>query len=184
MKRIRLTYLVLTALFVAIGVLLPIAFHSINMFGAIFLPMHIPVILCGLICGPLLGVVAAIMTPLLSSVITGMPVIYPVAVAMIFELATYAVVAGVMFRLLKKLNIILALYISLVCAMLLGRGVLGVVSYILYGVLGNGYTFSAFIASAFITAWPGIIIQLVIIPWLYIFLKKAKLIKNYQGGNQ
>ena len=110
-----------------------------------------------------------------------MPVIYPVAVAMIFELTTYAVVAGVMFRLLKKLKLILALYVSLVSAMLFGRAVLGAVSYILYGVLGDGYTFTAFITSAFITAWPGIIIQLVIIPWLYFFLKKAKLINEYRG---
>jgi len=181
MKKIRVKDLVLTSLFVAIGVLLPIVFHSINILGIVFLPMHIPVILCGFICGPLLGGVAAIITPLLSSVITGMPVIYPVAVAMVFELTSYAVVAGVLFRLLKKLKLILALYISLVSAMLLGRAVLGAVSYILYGVLGNGYTFTAFITSAFITAWPGIIIQLVIIPWLYFFLKKAKLINEYRG---
>ncbi|NCA92532.1 ECF transporter S component [bacterium] len=183
MKKIKVGDIVLTALFVAIGVLLPIAFHTINMFGIIFLPMHIPVILCGFICGPLLGGVAAIIIPLLSSAITGMPVIYPVAVVMVFELVTYAVVSGTMLRALKKINLIFALYLSLFCAMLLGRAVLGAVSFLLYGVLGNGYTFSGFIMSAFVTALPGIIIQLVIIPWLYFFLKKAKLIKDCRIKN-
>lgn len=176
MKKIKVKDMVLTALFIALGVILPIIFHAADLLAKIFLPMHIPVILCGFICGPLLGAVAAIATPLLSSAITGMPVIYPVGVAMVFELLTYAVVAGVMLRALKKTNIILALYISLITAMILGRIVLGGVSFLLYGVLGKGYTFAMFISSAFVTALPGIIIQLVLIPWIYIFLKKAKLI--------
>ena len=44
--------IVLTGLFIALGLVLPMAFHSIPNAGNIFLPMHIPVLLCGLVCGP------------------------------------------------------------------------------------------------------------------------------------
>ena len=43
--------LVSCALCIAIGVLLPMAFHVIPNAGSIFLPMHIPVLICGLFCG-------------------------------------------------------------------------------------------------------------------------------------
>lgn len=40
--------LVSGALCIAIGVLLPMAFHVIPNGGSVFLPMHIPVLICGL----------------------------------------------------------------------------------------------------------------------------------------
>ncbi len=43
--------LVSGALCIAIGVLLPMAFHVIPNGGSVFLPMHIPVLICGLFCG-------------------------------------------------------------------------------------------------------------------------------------
>ena len=43
--------LVSCALCIALGVLLPMAFHVIPNAGSIFLPMHIPVLICGLFCG-------------------------------------------------------------------------------------------------------------------------------------
>ncbi len=69
----KIKKLILTGLCVAIGVVLPVALHSVPNGGSIFLPMHIPVILCGLICGPLFGLACGILTPLLSSLLTGMP---------------------------------------------------------------------------------------------------------------
>lgn len=35
----------------ALCVVLPMAFHAIPNAGSIFLPMHIPVLLCGFLCG-------------------------------------------------------------------------------------------------------------------------------------
>ena len=48
MKRSSTRRLVMAALCVALGVVLPMAFHSVPRGGSIFLPMHIPVLLCGL----------------------------------------------------------------------------------------------------------------------------------------
>ena len=43
--------LVSCALCIAIGVLLPMTFHVIPNGGSVFLPMHIPILICGLFCG-------------------------------------------------------------------------------------------------------------------------------------
>ena len=85
--------LVLAALCVALGVVLPVAFHSIPNAGSVLLPMHIPVLLCGLVCGPVYGLLSGILTPLLSSMITGMP---PMAYlpGMLCELSAYGLAAG------------------------------------------------------------------------------------------
>ena len=43
--------LVLSAMFLAIGLVLPFFIGQIPAIGKMLLPMHIPVLLCGLICG-------------------------------------------------------------------------------------------------------------------------------------
>lgn len=42
---------IITAVCIALSVVLPQAFHAIPNAGAVYSPMHIPVLLCGLICG-------------------------------------------------------------------------------------------------------------------------------------
>lgn len=85
--------LVSSALCIAIGVLLPMAFHVIPNGGSVFLPMHIPVLICGLFCGAPYGLACGIITPFLSSMTTGMPpaMILP---QMMIELAVYGLVTG------------------------------------------------------------------------------------------
>ena len=80
--------LVLAALCVALGVVLPVAFHSIPNAGSVLLPMHIPVLLCGLVCGPWFCLGCGALTPMLSSLATGMP---PAAIlpGMLCQLAVY-----------------------------------------------------------------------------------------------
>ena len=60
--------LVLAALCVALGVVLPVAFHSVANAGSIFLPMHIPVLLCGIICGWPYGLACGVLTTKRSSI--------------------------------------------------------------------------------------------------------------------
>ena len=43
--------IVLTAVCAALCVVVPMAFHAIPNAGYVFLPMHIPVLLCGIVCG-------------------------------------------------------------------------------------------------------------------------------------
>ena len=166
-QAVRLTE---TALCIALGLLLPTVFHAFGA-GNVLLPMHIPVLLCGLLCGWQYGAVCGIVVPFLSSVFTGMPPIFPVGTAMIFELCAYGLLAGLFYR-VRNWNV----YAALIGAMLGGRLVSGVANTVLMGIAGKPYGFSIFLSSAFITAWPGIVLQLVLIPILILSLQKSGLI--------
>ena len=51
----RTNNLIIAAMCAALCVLLPMAFHAIPNAGSIFLPMHIPILLCGSLCGSLIS---------------------------------------------------------------------------------------------------------------------------------
>ena len=165
--------LILAGLCVALGIVLPIAFHSIANAGSILLPMHIPVLLCGLLCGWPYGLACGVLAPLLSSLITGMP---PMAFlpSMLCELAVYGFVSGLLMRYVKTGKLLADLYISLVGAMLLGRLVLGLLNAVLFRA--GEYSVALWTTSASVTALPGIVIQLAVIPVLVFALKKSNLI--------
>lgn len=88
----------LAALFLAIGLILPFITMQIPAVGKMLCPMHIPVLLCGYVCGWPYGLIVGIITPLLRGVLFGMPAIFPNAVCMAFELATYGFVAGILSK--------------------------------------------------------------------------------------
>lgn len=165
--------LVYAAVCVTLGVLLPTIFHLAGSgAGRALLPMHIPVFLCGFICGPVWGLICGLVVPFFASFVTGgAPPLYPVAISMALELATYGLVSGLVF----KPNNVLRMYIALVAAMLAGRAVMGIANALMLGLAGK-YSFSAFLNGAFIEAFPGIIIQLILIPILILALTKAGLI--------
>ena len=162
--------LVSSALCIAIGVLLPMAFHVIPNGGSVFLPMHIPVLICGLFCGAPYGLACGIITPFLSIMTTGMPpaMILP---QMMIELAVYGLVTGLCEKNINFKNEMPKLYISLIIAMLAGRIVNGLVNTFVLST--QGYTLSVFMTASFITCLPGIIIQLIIVPILVRILNKT-----------
>ena len=121
----------LTAVCIALCVVLPIAFHSIPDAGSVFLPMHIPVLICGMICGWPYGFICGLMGPLLSSALTGMP---PIAIlpAMMLECGTYGMVSGIMLKLVHTRSTYGDLYIALVTAMLAGRVMSGIAKALIF----------------------------------------------------
>lgn len=179
MNRTAVKKLTLSAMFLALGLLLPFLTGQIQQFGSMLLPMHLPVLLCGLICGWKYGLVVGTATPLLRSLLFSMPPFFPTAVAMAFELATYGCMTGVFLLLLgRRLRHPLAkVYVALVPAMLLGRIVWGGVMTVLMGLGKVTFSFSVFLTSAFVTAIPGIVLQLVLIPALVLLLQHAGLWK-------
>lgn len=162
--------LVTTAMLIAVGLVLPSFFHALGG-GAVMLPMHIPVLICGLVCGWPYGAVCGFILPLLSS-FTGMPLL-PVAFTMAFELCTYGLVSGLLYRAFRQ-----NLYVSLVGAMLVGRAVSGVANAILMGVMGKAYGLGAFLTASFVTGLPGIIVQLVVVPLVVVALTKAGFVES------
>ena len=169
MQRGNTIKMVLSALFLASGILLPVLFHAVGWSGAIFLPMHIPVILCGFICGAGWGGIVGAFVVFLSSAITGMPILYPVAVYMACELATYGIVCGLLRYISNSI-------IVLIVAMIAGRLILGIVQFLLLSIGGQSFVFKTFVTGAFVTALPGIIIQIIVIPILMFSLRKTRLI--------
>ncbi|MBQ2461251.1 MAG: ECF transporter S component [Clostridia bacterium] len=173
----KLTY---SALFLALAMVLPFVTGQIPQIGSMLSPMHIPVLLCGFLCGWPWGLAVGVIAPMLRSVIFGMPAMFPGAVAMTFELATYGAVSGLLYKLLPRRKP--GVYIAIVAAMLLGRIVWGIARLILAGLSGQTFTWALFMAGAFTNAVPGIILHIVLVPLLVIVMEKAGLSLNKQGG--
>lgn len=172
MVKERTKQLVLAGFFMALGLLLPFLTAQVPALGARFLPMHIPVLLCGFVLGGPLGLLVGLTTPLLRSLLFGMPPMFPTAAAMAFELAAYGLIAGWVYARTSSV------FPALISAMLGGRVVWGVVSFILYGLSGSTFGWQVFAAGAFINALPGIIFQLIAIPLLVLGLQKARVIQT------
>ncbi|MBQ6507178.1 MAG: ECF transporter S component [Clostridia bacterium] len=169
----KMTY---AALYLAIAMVLPFVTGQIPEIGAMLSPMHIPVLLCGFMCGWPWGLAVGLIAPLLRSVIFGMPVMFPGAVAMAFELATYGCVSGLLYHLLPKKA--WCTYAVLVISMIAGRVVWGIARLILAGLSGGSFTWALFIAGAVTNAIPGIILHLALIPVLVIAMNRAGLSLN------
>ncbi len=159
--------MITTALCIALGLVLPSAFHLVGA-GSVFLPMHIPVLLCGLLCGWQYGAVCGGIVPLLSSVVTGMPPIFPTAPAMMLELCAYGCLTGLLYRQLRW-----PLYPALLGAMLGGRVVSGLANALFLGLAGQPYGITMFLTAAFVTGLPGIAIQILFVPLFVLALQKA-----------
>ncbi len=168
----KLLKMIWAAMFLALAYVLPFFTGQIPQIGAMLLPMHIPVLLCGFICGWPWGLAVGFLAPLLRSAMLGMPVMFPKAVCMAFELATYGAVAGFLYRIFPKKKRFV--YCALLGAMILGRIVWGIAMSLCIGITGNPFGFSAFLAGAVTNAVPGIIIQIILIPVLIIALEKNK----------
>ena len=169
----KMTY---AALYLAIAMVLPFVTGQITEIGAMLSPMHIPVLLCGFMCGWPWGLAVGLIAPLLRSVVFGMPVMFPGAVAMAFELATYGCVSGLLYHLLPKKA--WCTYAVLVISMIAGRIVWGIARLILAGLSGGSFTWALFIAGAVTNAIPGIILHLALIPVLVIAMNRAGLSLN------
>lgn len=169
--RSEIKKIVLTSMFIAIGVILPSLFLT-QQIASMFSPMHIPIIICGFLLGWKYGFLAGIITPLLRSAIFTLPPLLPIALAMSFELATYGLIAGLLFEFLPIKKMIIKIYVSLLSAMLIGRAIYGAFMGIYFSLQNNVYTFKAFIGATVITSIFGIVLQLILIPIIVVYLNK------------
>ena len=169
-QRIETKKMTLAAMFLTLAFVLPFLTGQIPQIGAMLCPMHIPVLLCGFFCGAPWGLLVGVIAPILRSVTLGMPPMFPTALCMAFELGTYGLVAGMLHKILPKKKGYI--YVSLLSAMIVGRIVWGLAMLVCMGFDVTKFGMSAFIAGAFTTAIPGIIVQVILIPLLVIVLEK------------
>ena len=175
-----------TALLLALGVVLPIVFHAFPLGGRIFLPMHLPTFVAGLVLGPVAGLVVGAGSPIVSGLLTGRPTVFYM-VPMIFELATYGLVVGLLrprfaallrrragasghgendpaARTIATASPLAAVSLALVCSMLAGRVVWVAVVVWLAPVIGLTARTIAMALGAIGAGWIGMVIQLALIP--------------------
>lgn len=144
--------------------------------------MHIPVYLSGFILGPIYGLIIGFILPLTRTLMFGMPTLYPSSLCMAFELAMYGFFSGFLYQILKRMfndKKLVSIYVSLVTSMVIGRGVWGIAMYLCNLVVKSTFTWALFVGGAFVNAWPGIIIQLVLIPIVIRALERAHVIEKF-----
>jgi len=166
------------AMCLALSILLPQAFHMIGMqqAGAIFLPMHIPVMIGGMLLGSIYGCILGIFAPIMSFVLTGMPSAERV-LFMVFELATYGLVCGIMFHHLhfqqKKFGAVLSLIVSMIAGRIVYGLVISIATYLFHMPLGG---LSA-VMIATTTGLPGMILQLIFVPGIVYIINRMDYLK-------
>ncbi|WP_300410000.1 ECF transporter S component [Lagierella sp.] len=146
------------AIILAIAIALPGIFHSTGIPGNIFLPMHLPIFIGGMLLGPLYGMLLGVLAPIINFFIFTMPPI-PILYIMVFELMAYGLVSGLIY---KKTN---KLFLSLIISMIIGRIVAAIVVLALTKLLA-GFDANPLIwfKGSFVTALPGILLQLFLVP--------------------
>lgn len=153
--------LVIASLLLAIGIIIPYIFHTTGIPGPVFLPMHIPILLGGFLLPPHLAILLGMLTPLLNSLITGMPVLFPIGIIMVFELGFYGLIASLSYRKVKMPS-----FLALIISMIVGRIMAGVTVFVLAAFFAVKLDPMTFIIGAVVTGLPGIIIQLILVPTL------------------
>ena len=158
---LRVRFLTLSALFIALGVVFPVFFHALGL-GSVFLPMFWPIALGGFFLPILYAVIVGGITPFLSFELTGMPPMMVLPV-MIPELITLALIVAILKRNVRLggfwivlLGLLGSRIILFLCAGILGK---------LIGFSGNAVSFAVLIKSL-----PGSIAMLFFIP---VFLSRV-----------
>lgn len=168
----------LSAMFLAIGIVLPFLTGQIQTVGQMLSPMHLPVLICGFICGPIYSFLVGFTLPLLRSLMFGMPPMYPASIAMAFEMGTYGALCGILYPIFSKIikNKVVKLYPPLLISMVVGRVVWGIVRYLIASIDKTlVFNVNLFISGALLTVWPGIIIQLVFVPLIVYAIEKTNI---------
>ena len=151
----------------AMAVALPQLLHMFGMVtglgpmpGETFLPMHLPVMLCGFFAGPAAGLIAGAASPAISAALTGMP-----ATAMLpfmtIELAVYGLSAGLIKNTLGTDRLTM---LKVLAVQVSGRAVRAIAILLAFYVLGLKMIAPAVIWNSIIAGLPGIAIQLIVIP--------------------
>jgi len=158
------TYVII-AVFVALSVAVPWAFHQFQLAGATYLPMHFFVFVAALTCGWQAGVIVGLLTPFASYVVSGMPAL-TVLPQIAVEVTFYGLLAGL---LRQKLN--LRVFWSVLGAMVGGRLFLLIAVYLVLAITGKVYsplgpaaTPPEAVWHTIALSWPGLLAQIILIP--------------------
>lgn len=164
-------YIIGTVLLSGIGIALPRIFHVLagSSAGATFLPMHIAVLIAALTLGSISGSIVAGSSIVFSYLLTGMPTLARLPY-MLIELVIYAVLLGI-FN--KKFNS----YVSLITTIVLGRILYAGVLFVAINWIGL-QTYGISVIESIKAGMPGIIIQLLCVPFIAKIMNERLNLKN------
>jgi hypothetical protein len=158
------------SLCVALAVSIPWACHTIHPgAGPTFLPLFFFVLLSGAFLGWRAGALVGLLTPLISYGLSGMPVVQLLP-SIISQATVYGLAAGLFYR-----HVRCGLFISLVGANVAGR----LAAFFLMAQIADLDYATHLAWSALQTGWPGIVLQLLLLPPIVIFLEKAYVRYHY-----
>ncbi len=165
------------AMLTALSIVLPQVFHltGIPQVGAVFLPMHIPVLLSGFLLGPVYASVIGALAPIISHLLTNMPASARLPFMMV-ELLFYGLASGLFYHAFKLKDKKFGAVISLVLAMLVGRLAYALALVIAAEFFGVEGRFMAAVAAT-VTGVYGIVLQFITIPPIVFACKKGGFIK-------
>ena len=167
----RVKYVIGTLLLSGVGIALPRIFHVLagNTAGAVFLPMHIAVLIAAFTFGAISGSVVAGSSIVFSYLLTGMPSLARLPY-MLMELLLYAILVS-LFN--KKFNA----YVSLIATIVLGRILYAGVLFV--AIHGMGLpTYGISVIESIKVGLPGIAIQLICVPFVAKVMKERLDLKN------
>ncbi len=152
-------HITLSALFTALGIVLPVTFHALGL-GKAFLPMFWPVAAAGFFLPVATAVLVAVLTPVLSFILTGMPPVSPpVLHVMVIELVCLAAAVVILMRSTRW-----GLFWVLLAALVFSRAALLVSSRMLAPFFGLPAKWVSLVSV--LNGLPGIVVMLVLIPAL------------------
>ena len=171
------TYGIIAA-FVVLCVFTPWALHQYPTVGPTYLPMHFFILIAALAGGWQMGAIVGLLTPFASYLVSGMP-----AMTVLPQIAVEVTVYGLLVGLLRQrfhLHVVWSLLgamiggrIALLIAVVFVQAITGSV----YSPLGPSATSYSAVWNTVTQAWPGMLIQLAVIPaafWIYERLKAKK----------
>ncbi len=159
----------LTALFLALCVLVPIVFHFTGL-GKAFLPMFLPILLAAFILDYPYALIVGLAGPWISALTTGMPPFFPTAVIMSAEGLAAAFISSYLY---KKRN--MNFWLSLIAAIIGERLTLVLMLFFILPIFGlpqEAVTIGAIISL------PGIALQFFLVPLTLKALEKRNLIET------
>jgi len=163
--------LTVSALFLALGVALPLAFHFLGIAGRVFLPMHWAVVIGGCLLGPWWGALIGLLCPAMNFLVSGFPR-FPSLLLMTPEMLTYGFLAGLLVTRWGYTSYWQGMA-ALLPALIGGRLVYGIAAMV-FGPLVLGINQPlVYIGGALASGIPGVVMMLVLVPAVVLRIQTA-----------
>jgi len=165
-QAMTLREIVWSALFIALGLTIPVLFHTVGL-GAAFLPMFLPILTAGLLLRPVPAGLVGLVTPPLSALLTGMPPLMPpVAFIMAVEGAILGTLSSFLYRRLQW-NVFLAA----TSAVIVQRTVMVLLTMVLAPLFGLPGPLAAL--GWLVQGLPGVSLLIFAVPFLIRYLENT-----------